>query len=120
MGSKPDWLVVDHYALDRRWERALRTRVGRILVVDDLADRPHDCDLLLDQNFDPLLLDSNGAGGYHLLLIFSEPVPTAEIFASIAACPRAFRACLNRGARLLLDSVRAALHASGRSPHGDG
>lgn len=36
---------------------------------------------LLDQNFDPLLLDSNGAGGYHLLIIFSEPVPTADIFA---------------------------------------
>lgn len=45
-----DWLVVDHYALDRRWEKALRPRARRILVIDDLADRPHDCDLLLDQN----------------------------------------------------------------------
>ncbi|MEK8045023.1 UDP-2,4-diacetamido-2,4,6-trideoxy-beta-L-altropyranose hydrolase [Ideonella margarita] len=55
---RPDWLVVDHYALDARWERALRPAVGRILVIDDLADRPHECDLLLDQNFqDPLLGD---------------------------------------------------------------
>ena len=50
LGIKPDWLVVDHYALDSRWEHALRPLVGRIFVIDDLADRIHDCDLLLDQN----------------------------------------------------------------------
>lgn len=45
-----DWLVVDHYAVDARWENSLR-RTGRsTLVIDDLADRPHDCDLLLDVN----------------------------------------------------------------------
>jgi UDP-2,4-diacetamido-2,4,6-trideoxy-beta-L-altropyranose hydrolase len=47
-----DWLVVDHYALDRRWEKSLRPHTRRILAIDDLADRPHDCDLLLDQNLD--------------------------------------------------------------------
>ena len=45
-----DWLVIDHYALDRRWEERLRPHVGKIMVIDDLADRPHACDLLLDQN----------------------------------------------------------------------
>lgn len=45
-----DWLVVDHYALDRRWHQELRPAVGQIMVIDDLADRDHDCDLLLDQN----------------------------------------------------------------------
>lgn len=45
-----DWLVVDHYALDRRWEQAQRRRARRIMAIDDLADRHHDCDLLLDQN----------------------------------------------------------------------
>ena len=50
LGIKPDWLVVDHYALDHRWEESLRPLVGRIFVIDDLADRNHDCDLLLDQN----------------------------------------------------------------------
>lgn len=45
-----DWIVVDHYALDMRWERAVASRTKRILVIDDLADRPHLCDLLLDQN----------------------------------------------------------------------
>lgn len=47
---RADWLIVDHYALDRRWEQALRPRVGSIMVLDDLADRPHDCQMLLDQN----------------------------------------------------------------------
>jgi len=49
-GTNPQWLIVDHYALDRRWEEKFRTYVNRIMVIDDLADRPHDCDLLLDQN----------------------------------------------------------------------
>lgn len=48
--SSLDWLVVDHYALDMRWEKSLRQVAKSILVIDDLADRMHDCDLLLDQN----------------------------------------------------------------------
>lgn len=48
---KPDLLIVDHYALDNNWELALRPFVDTIMVIDDLADRRHDCDFLLDQNF---------------------------------------------------------------------
>lgn len=47
-GKRCDWLVVDHYALDARWESAFRVATQRILVIDDLADRVHDCELLLD------------------------------------------------------------------------
>lgn len=47
---RPDWLIVDHYALDRRWQADLRPYCEKIMVIDDLADRLHDCDLLLDQN----------------------------------------------------------------------
>ncbi len=46
-----DWLVVDHYGLDEAWETQLRPHTKRLMVIDDLADRPHRCDLLLDQNF---------------------------------------------------------------------
>lgn len=48
--EKPDWLVVDHYAIDQRWEAAVASSVTRLMVIDDLADRPHACVLLLDQN----------------------------------------------------------------------
>lgn len=49
-GVQPEWLIIDHYAIDCRWEQKLRPHVGRIMVIDDLADRRHGCDLLLDQN----------------------------------------------------------------------
>lgn len=49
--DKPAWLIVDHYALDKGWETQLRSYCQKIMVIDDLADRQHDCDLLLDQTF---------------------------------------------------------------------
>lgn len=58
-----DVLVIDHYAIDRRWESLLRPHAKLICVIDDLADRPHDCDVLLDQN-----LVADPAGRYRGLL----------------------------------------------------
>lgn len=46
-----DRLIVDSYALDEQWERMLRPYCKEIMVIDDLANRRHDCDILLDQNF---------------------------------------------------------------------
>ena len=46
-----DWLVVDHYGLDARWESEARSLCKGVLVIDDLADRDHDCDVLVDQNY---------------------------------------------------------------------
>jgi UDP-2,4-diacetamido-2,4,6-trideoxy-beta-L-altropyranose hydrolase len=45
-----DWIIVDHYALDYRWEKAMRDKCHKMMCIDDLADRVHECDLLLDQN----------------------------------------------------------------------
>ncbi|KMQ75021.1 UDP-2,4-diacetamido-2,4,6-trideoxy-beta-L-altropyranose hydrolase [Marinobacter subterrani] len=50
-GMDLDWLVVDHYALDYRWESLVSGCAKRLMVIDDLADREHDCDLLLDQTY---------------------------------------------------------------------
>lgn len=46
-----DLLVVDHYGLEIDWEQKMRPYVKKLMVIDDLANRHHDCDLLLDQNF---------------------------------------------------------------------
>ena len=45
-----NWMIVDHYALDEQWERLMRPHCMQIMVIDDVADRAHDCDILLDQN----------------------------------------------------------------------
>jgi UDP-2,4-diacetamido-2,4,6-trideoxy-beta-L-altropyranose hydrolase len=62
-GDRPEWLIVDHYAIDKAWESLLRPHVQNLMVIDDLADRQHDGDILLDQNF---TLD--GGSRYHGLV----------------------------------------------------
>lgn len=48
---KPDWLIVDHYSLDKTWQQGLKPYYKKLMVIDDLADREHLADLLLDQNY---------------------------------------------------------------------
>lgn len=50
-GIEIDWLIVDHYGIWKPWQTEVKKICSKIMVVDDLADRDHDCDLLLDQNF---------------------------------------------------------------------
>jgi len=45
-----DWMIVDHYAIDESWHKKIRSYANRIFVIDDLGDRNHDCDILMDQN----------------------------------------------------------------------
>jgi len=47
----PDWLIVDHYAIDETWQMELQGAYKKLMVIDDLADRRHQCDLLLDQTY---------------------------------------------------------------------
>jgi UDP-2,4-diacetamido-2,4,6-trideoxy-beta-L-altropyranose hydrolase len=61
------WLVVDHYGLDASWEAQLLAGLAsdaapQLLVIDDLADRPHKADLLLDQNFFGTVTETRYAG----------------------------------------------------------
>lgn len=48
---RADWVVIDHYRMERRDETALRAPGRRIAVIDDLAERGRDCDLLLDPSY---------------------------------------------------------------------
>jgi len=50
IGNPVDWLIADHYGVDSRWENVTKKAYQRLMVIDDLANRPHDCDILLDQN----------------------------------------------------------------------
>jgi UDP-2,4-diacetamido-2,4,6-trideoxy-beta-L-altropyranose hydrolase len=61
------WLVVDHYGLDAVWETQLLAGLAgdaapQLLVIDDLSDRPHHADLLLDQNFFGAATEARYAG----------------------------------------------------------
>ena len=48
----PDWVVVDHYAIDARWHKLVREALGcRIAAIDDLGDRTLDTDILIDHNW---------------------------------------------------------------------
>lgn len=49
--NQPDWLIVDHYALDKDWQQATQPYYKKLMVIDDLGDREHLADLLLDQNY---------------------------------------------------------------------
>jgi UDP-2,4-diacetamido-2,4,6-trideoxy-beta-L-altropyranose hydrolase len=55
-----DMLLVDHYALGAAWQTTLRPACRRLVVVDDLADRPHAADLLIDQNLGRQPADYDG------------------------------------------------------------
>lgn len=68
-GTCVDWLVVDHYALDVRWEISMRSVCRKILAIDDLADRRHDCDVLLDQNLGRTVADYRGLAPDQALLL---------------------------------------------------
>ena len=46
----PDWLIIDHYFIGSTWEKKISPYVKKIMVIDDQADRFHECDLLLDHN----------------------------------------------------------------------
>jgi len=55
-----DWLVADHYGIDADFHRSARRWARRIAVIDELLDRPLDCDLVVDQTPDRARTDYDG------------------------------------------------------------
>ncbi len=121
-----DWLILDHYAFDAAWEAAAPPPGARLMVIDDLADRPHIAHLLLDQNlgrrsadYDALL--PPGAerliGPRHALLrpAFAQARPAA-LAARAARGHRLARVLVTMGGVDLPDATGAALAALGRHP----
>ncbi|CAM4389620.1 UDP-2,4-diacetamido-2,4,6-trideoxy-beta-L-altropyranose hydrolase [Paenibacillus alkaliterrae] len=46
-----DVLIADHYGIDEKWEWEMYSHTKRVMIIDDLANRKHYCNLLLDQNY---------------------------------------------------------------------
>lgn len=51
IGERPYALIVDHYERDEKWELLIKLHIDKLVVIDDLANRKHECDILLDQNY---------------------------------------------------------------------
>ncbi|HQR95385.1 MAG TPA: UDP-2,4-diacetamido-2,4,6-trideoxy-beta-L-altropyranose hydrolase [Thiotrichales bacterium] len=64
-----DWLVVDHYAIDARWQALVKAGYQRLLVIDDLADREHLADVLLDQTYGRQVADYQSLVPQHCQLL---------------------------------------------------
>jgi UDP-2,4-diacetamido-2,4,6-trideoxy-beta-L-altropyranose hydrolase len=104
-----DLLIVDHYQLDAQWERAVRPLVSRLMVLDDAPSRPHNCDVLLDQNY-----SAAGADRYAALVPHSATVLLGPAYALIRRefqQVRALRKTHKSGVRTILVSF-GGYHAS--------
>ena len=44
-----DWLIIDHYAIDKIWEEGIKKYIKNICVIDDFTNREHNCNILLNQ-----------------------------------------------------------------------
>lgn len=92
-GLELDWLIVDHYAFDQRWHRAVSTALAlkHLAVIDDLGDRPLAADLLIDHN-----LDINHQAKYAAVLQGAKAMLTGPRYALLSkayaeAAPYSFR-----------------------------
>lgn len=100
----PDLLVVDHYGLDAEYERRCRPWAKRILVVDDLADRPHDAVTLVDQTAGRMPRD------YHRLLPPEAVALTGSAYALVR--PEFVRLRAARLERLTKNEPLSRIHVS--------
>ena len=98
-----DLFVLDHYAREAEYEKACRPWARRILVMDDLANRPHDCDVLLDPAVCRTEADYAGLVPEHSLLLLGPAyLPLRDGFAACRRGALARRASAEQPRRLLL------------------
>lgn len=113
--NRADWLIVDHYAFDARWQTGLADRIGRIMVIDDLADRPHAAALLLDQNLGRAAQDYDGLvpDDCHILtgprFALLRPEFAAARAAALAHPPRQAHLMITMGGMDAIDATSAVL-----------
>ncbi|NKI58349.1 UDP-2,4-diacetamido-2,4,6-trideoxy-beta-L-altropyranose hydrolase [Labrenzia sp. PO1] len=53
-------VITDHYGIDHRWQSRIGKMASSLIVIDDLADRRHHCDILIDQNLGRTAADYAG------------------------------------------------------------
>lgn len=85
-------LVVDHYRRDAAFERACRPWARAVLAVDDLADRGHDADVVLDANLGRRAADYDGLAPGARRLIGPRWLPLRPEFARLRPAALARRA----------------------------
>ncbi|MBK16592.1 MAG: UDP-2,4-diacetamido-2,4,6-trideoxy-beta-L-altropyranose hydrolase [Prochlorococcus sp. SP3034] len=49
---KADSIIVDNYEIDNKWENLLKTKTKKLIVIDDLANKNHNCHILVNQVYD--------------------------------------------------------------------
>ena len=49
-GGKKNLMIVDSYELSKKWETEIKSYVEKLIVIDDLGSRSHNCDIIIDQN----------------------------------------------------------------------
>lgn len=98
-----DLLVVDHYDLDETFESACRGWARHVTVIDDLADRRHDCDVLVDMTFGRTATDYAAlVPAWATVLAGSSYTLLRPEFAALRPCAIERRALAASGTRVLV------------------
>ena len=73
-------LLLDHYGLDASWEAAVGCPGLLTVVIDDLRDRPHECDVLIDPSVDAGRVPGADSGSHALLLLGPRYAPLSPAY----------------------------------------
>ena len=43
-----DMLIIDHYAIDAKWELLVKKNVKKLIIIEDFVKRKHNCDYIIN------------------------------------------------------------------------